>query len=272
MYTKDTVLHCKRAMIGWEIEERPNIIGKIPVILFEQEKEYAGVEPMINRREYMTSRTADVNGRFSDPALVANAEVINNLPEKGEDSKYFKIKNPGSTNPLYCLTWDSAAESKKVEADDLEYQILSKSFTPKIDLETLKGLNSISGRALRQVMLLAFIKADKRKETHDGYAKRIGNLIKAIIGNVLDISLKDECEKMRLKHEFQEPFAEDITALLDDLMKSHNSGGMSLKTYVEKNPYIQDPEEELKRLEEEAVKKQEEYKERMKVNVFETAE
>ena len=46
------------------------------MILFEQEAECAGVEPMINRKEWTISRTADVNDRFSDPALVADASIV----------------------------------------------------------------------------------------------------------------------------------------------------------------------------------------------------
>ena len=56
---------------------------------FEQEPECAGVEPMMHRKEMMVSRRADVNDRFSDPALVADADIVNSLPEKGEDSKFF---------------------------------------------------------------------------------------------------------------------------------------------------------------------------------------
>lgn len=39
-------------------------------------------------------------------------------------------------------------------------------------------------------MLLAVIKAEKRKETHDNYMNRTGNLLRAILGNVWTTSTK----------------------------------------------------------------------------------
>lgn len=69
IYTKKILYHCKRSTMGWDVEEEVNITGKLPLILFEQEPECAGVEPMINRKEWTISRTADVNDRFSDPHL-----------------------------------------------------------------------------------------------------------------------------------------------------------------------------------------------------------
>ncbi|MDR2764333.1 MAG: phage portal protein, partial [Tannerella sp.] len=198
IYTKERIYLCKRVHFGWDVEEQPNPAGKIPVILFEQETEFAGVEAMIERREWMASRLSDVNDSFSDPTLVVIGDNISSLPGQEEDRKAIHIK-PGENDSrvdVRYLTWDAASESRKLEGEYLDRQILGKSLTPDISQEQIKGLSNLSGKALKQLMILASIKAEMRKETHDEYASRIGSLVKAIIGNVLDVRMKAECETL----------------------------------------------------------------------------
>lgn len=275
IYTKSMFYHCKRNTMGWDVEEEVNIIGKLPLILFEQEPECAGVEPMINRKEWMVSQTADVNDRFSNPSLVADASIVNSLPEQGETSKLFILKpsGDGSRKPeIKYLTWDNAPESKKQESDELDEKILRFSFTPKIDFDATKGLSQISAKALKQLMLLADIKASKHKEKYDEYADRIASLVTTIIGNVLDISLKDECSRMVIEHEFQEPFGEDVEATINNLVKMYNAGGLSHETLIEKNPLIEDSEAEKARIAKEHEADLQEEKERNRLDVFNSAE
>lgn len=275
IYTSQVIYHCKRRSFGWEKEEEINLTGKIPAILFEQEPECAGVEPMMHRKEMMVSRRADVNDRFSDPALVADSDIMNSLPEKGEDSKLFILKPSadGTKKPeMKYLTWDNAPESQKLEGEELDEKIHRFSFTPKLDLETIKGLSNVSAKALRQLMILAVIKADKHKEKHDEYADRIASLSKAIIGNVLDISLKAEMEALTVNHEFQEPFGEDIEALITNMTKMYNAGGMSQETLIEMNPLIKDAQAEKDRIKKEHEASIAEEKERNKMDTFGVAE
>lgn len=275
IYTSKIIYNCKRRSFGWEREEEINRAGKIPVILFEQEAECAEVEPMIKRKEWMVSRRADVNDRFSDPALVADSEIINSLPEKGEDSKLFILKPTadGTKKPeVRYLTWDNSPENQKQEGEELDEKIHRFSFTPKLDMETIKGLSNVSAKALRQLMILAVIKADKHKERHDEYANRIFKLSKAIISNVLDISLKAEFDALEVTHEFQEPFGEDIEALINNMVRMYNAGGMSQETLIEMNPLIKDNQAEKERIQREHETSLAEEKERNKMDTFGMAE
>ncbi|MCL6101220.1 MAG: phage portal protein [Bacteroidetes bacterium] len=253
IYTAGVIYRCTRANMGWEVIEEPNPIGKIPLILFNQPKEWDGVEHMIEREEYIGSRSADVNDYFSDPAVVATADILNNLPEKESESKVYILKEKGQIN---YLTWDSAPESKKLEIEWLEKHILSKSFTPNIDFDNMKGLTNVSGKALKQMMVLADIKAAKHKEIHDELLDRVSSLCKAVIGNVLNYGIKAQCDNLIIGHEFQEPFGEDIKDTIDNLAKSVNAGGMSTETFVELNPLVKDTAIELTRLDKEGAKKQ----------------
>lgn len=254
IFTPDVIYRCKQTMTGWEVTPEENLIGKIPVILFQQEKEWTGVEPLIEREEYIGSRTADTNDYFSDPMFLIHEDIIKNMPEKGDENKTLRIRgNNVDDVSKYAkyLTWDSAPDSKQKEVEWLQKHILSKTFTPNIDFDNMKGLSNVSGKALKQMMLLADIKACRHKESHDELLDRTSNLILAIIGNVLQVALKSECENTSIAHEFQEPFGEDIKEVIENIAKAKDAEMLSTEGAVELNPIIKDHNLEMKRLEKE---------------------
>lgn len=252
IFTPDVIYRCKRVLTGWEVVEEQNPIGKIPVILFQQDKEWKGVEPLIEREEYIGSRTADTNDYFSDPMFVVNADIIKNLPEKGDENKTLVSKGLDDVSKAaHYLTWDNAPESKQKEIEWLQKHILTKTFTPNIDFENMKGLSNVSGKALKQMMLLADIKASKHKEVHDELLDRTANLFISIIGNVLNIALKSECKNLVVAHEFQEPFGEDIKETIENIAKAKDADMLSTEGAIELNPLVKDKTQELKRIEKE---------------------
>ena len=249
VFTKKAIYHCAKKSIGWDVVEETNFVGKIPVIYFRQEKEWDGVEALIDREENIASGTADTNDYFADPISIMSAEIIKNMPEKREKGKMLVTNDKdGVDKAAKYLTWDSAPESKKQEMEWLQMNILQKSFTPNITTDSLKALSQLSAKALKTVMLLADIKASKRKESHDEMLDRTASLITAIIGNVLDVSLKPQCDSLIVGHEFQEPFGDDVADDLDNVIKAVDAGIMSTETGIELNPLIKDPHRESERL------------------------
>lgn len=256
IFTKDTIYHCAKRNIGWDVQEEANFIGKIPIILFQQDKEWKGVEHLIHREEAIASRTADTNDYFADPIAVMNAEIIKNMPEKKEAAKVLVTNDKeGVDKAAKYLTWDNAPQSKKDEIDWLQNQILQKTFTPNITTDTLKSVSQLSAKALRTVMMLADIKAAKHKERHDEMLDRTASLITAIIGNVLDISLRTECAKLEVGHEFQEPFGDDVADDLTNIIKAVDAGILSEEGGIELNPLVKDVAREKERLAAEAADK-----------------
>lgn len=249
IYTPDIIYRCTKKSLGWDVEKEINLIGKIPIILFQQEKEWKGVENLIHREEMIASRTADTNDYFADPIAIMAADIIKNMPDKKEEAKTLITNNgEGVDKAMKYVTWDNAPQSKKDELEWLQTQILSKSFTPNITLDTLKSISQLSAKALRTVMMLADIKAAKHKEVHDELLDRTASLITAIIGNVLDVSLAGECENLQVQHEFQEPFGEDISDDLDDIIKAVDAGILSTETGIERNPLVKDVTRERERI------------------------
>lgn len=257
IYTPKTIYKCVRGNLGWSVEEEENLIGKIPIILFQQKKEWAGVEPLIHREEYIASRSADTNDYFADPIAIMDAEVIKNMPEKKDANKLLITKGQdGVDKAAKYLTWDNAPQSKKDEIEWLQDQIYSKTFTPKISLDSMKSISQLSAKALRTVMLLADIKASKHKEIHDELLDRTASLITAIIGNVLDVSLKSQCTNLQIGHEFQEPFGEDVTESITNIVKLYDSELLSQEGAVELNPLVKEHEKEMQRINREKKERQ----------------
>lgn len=257
IFTPNVIYHCKKQSLGWEVVEEQNFIGKIPVIYFRQEKEWDGVEALIHREESIASRTADTNDYFADPIAIMAQDIIKNMPEKKEAAKLLVTNDKdGVDKAAKYLTWDNAPQSKKDELEWLQTQILQKTFTPNITTDALKSVSQLSAKALRTVMMLADIKAAKRKEVYDEMLDRTASLIMAIIGNVLDVSLHAQCENLKVGHEFQEPFGEDIADDLNNIIRAVDAGILSTETSIELNPLIKDSRREMERLAEEHEEKQ----------------
>ena len=121
-------------------------------------------------------------------------------------------------------------------------------------------------------MLLAIIKADKRKETHDGYMNRVSNLSLAILGNVMDYPNKAKYEALKVGHEFQEPFGEDVSELLADISKQYNDGALSQQTYVEMSYLVKNAKLEMERIKQEQAEAMEKQMALNKMDVFGEAE
>lgn len=266
IYTADTIYLCKRGNIGWEVEIRENPVGKIPVLLFEQQPEHSDVQPLIEKVENSESVEADVIDRFANPTMVATAEILNSLPKQEDEAKLLVLKNGGNVS---YLTWNEASESKRNQFERLDKHILSKSFTPNIDFDNMKSLGNLSAKAIRKVMLLAVIKAEKHKESHDGYMNRHASLMKAIMGNVLDYAHRAEHEALLLGHEFQEPFGDDVSETLADISKQYNDGAMSRETYVELSYLIKDARAEIDRIKAEQQENLEQQMALQRMDVFE---
>lgn len=245
IYTKDTIYFCSTEKSGtWQVDKKDNRVGKIPVIVFQQEVEWEGVQTLIDRIEDAYTKNADTNDNFGDPALVATSDIVNTLPKQEEESRLYVLKNGGD---IRYLERSNTNEARQKEIDALDEQIMNKSFTPNLTLEQLRGLANASGETLRQVMLLAEIKADKRKESHDGYLSRISSLMKAIMGRVLDVR-SGGYDDIVVTHEFQEPFGSDVASVLNDAIKMYGAGAMSLQTLLEQSYLVPNADKEMERI------------------------
>ena len=131
---------------------------------------------------------------------------------------------------------------------------------PDIDWSQFKGMSQMSGKALKQMMLLADIKATKHKENYDELLDRTASLVISIMANVLYIAKSEyKLDELECDHDYQEPFGEDIAETIKNINESIDGGTMSEESGIEQNPLIKDKELEKQRIQkqkEEAAKQQ----------------
>ena len=263
IYTPYVIYRCKKVSLGWDVNIEKNIMGIIPVVLYEQEKEWKGTETITERIEYIVSTTADINDYFASPAVVADKKTVDNMPEKEAVGKLFIAENPDTVK---YLTWDSMPESKKQEYLTLKELLFSMTSTPDISFDNVKGLGSLpSGRAFEFFFMDALFKAKNRQDDWAVYIDRDYKIVASIIGNVTNIALRQQSRKLRVNKEFQEPMPEDVSNQLNDLRTAVDAGFMSTESAIEINPLIKDHKREKVRVKAET-------EERSKRNVFEVAE
>lgn len=281
IYFPDVIYRCYRGAVGWVVDEIPNLIGKIPVIYYEQLTEWYGTEAAIERVEELGCRVSDTNDYVSDPTLVistkeatpevkinnseankgsqtTNSSIINGLP--APDTK--QQSNPGKVLFLQgaearYLSVDTAVDLKKNERADLEKNIMLMSMTPSFAPEDLLKGGALTGRALKRIMALGYMKRSQNMEIYDIAISREINLAKAIIGNVLDISMKDEMDRLEVSYEYGEPFQDDISEKIQDIVTLKDADLMSTQTALSQIDYIKDAASEYARIRKEKEEQQE---------------
>lgn len=281
IYFPDVIYRCHRSTVGWVVDEYTNLIGKIPVIYYEQQTEWYGTGAAIERVEELGCRVSDTNDYVSDPTLVIstkettpdirinntetnkssqinNSPVITGLPEPDTNQQ----SNPGKVIYLQgaearYLSVDTAVDLKKNERSDLEKNIMLMSMTPSFAPEDLLKGGALTGRALKRIMALGYMKRSQNMEIYDIAISREINLAKAIIGNVLDISMKDEMDRLEVSYEYGEPFQDDISEKIQDIVNLKDADLMSTQTALSQIDYVKDAASEYARIRKEKEEQQE---------------
>lgn len=257
VYTADfTYKYANRGK--WALDETapaggkiPNLAKKIPVIYYTQPApEWADVQGMIDRIEKILSNHSDMNDYFGEPILAIFGELIQAIG-KGESGKILQLSEESKAS---FLALDSPPESIKMEVENLEKFIYAMSQTPNIAFSEMKSLGDLSGVALELMFLDAHLAVLSKEETFGiGIQRRI-NLLKAFIGNVLDISLAKVMASVRIKPVFTPYMPSNTKELVELISQSAFNEILSRRTAVEKFEdigFISDATQEMKRIEEE---------------------
>lgn len=243
--TDGVIYRCRKRNLSWEIEQFKNPTGKINVIYYSQRKAWEGVEKRIEREEELDSKVGDTNNYFADPIAKATADVINSLA--GPDTTGKLIQLTGTNSSFEYVNPPQSSATRDGEKVDLEKSILFDTFTPNLDFDYMKGLGSLSGVAVRNAMILGFIKADNYKETYEELVTREKNLILAIL-TFLHPEKKKAFEELKIAFNFSSPFDDDKQQLWDSVCRLRQANVISLETAVEMLSLTDAPEEEVERI------------------------
>lgn len=239
--------YCKKAVIGWEVDMYPNPTGKINVIYFRQPKAWDGAEKRIEREEMLDSKTADTNNYFGDPMAAATADVIDSLADPDKPGKLIQLT--GSNSRFEYINPPQAPEIRRAEKEELKQSILFDTFTPDFDFEKMRGMGTLSGVAIRNAMVLGYIKRDNRKEVYLELMGRFRNLALSIL-KYMHPDKAEALDKLEIDFEFAEPFGDDEQSKWATIAQMYSAGVISLEEAVEQLAICDHPDAEVKRIRE----------------------
>jgi len=248
IYTEATTYKAVKNVASWDVITETNMIGKIPVMYYYQPKpEWADVQTLVERFELTLSNHSDTNDYFCSPMVKVNGE-IEGFASKGESGKVIKLKD-GATAEY--MSWDQSPKSMELEFNNLRSLIYDMTDTPDISIETMKGLGTFSGIALKMLFLAPHLKAADKEETFGKTIQRRINFIKAAMATI-NISL-EKATAMEISPKF-EYFLPKNEGEMVDMLVSATGGGkaiMSTETAVSLNPLVNNAEQEMQRIEDE---------------------
>lgn len=239
VYTADFTYKYANRDNGWALDNLalnsgkiPNPAKKIQIVYYRQDKpEWANVQKMIERLEKLLSNHGDMNDYFGEPILAIFGQLIQAI-NKGDSGKILQLSENAKAS---FLALDSPPESIKMEIENLEKFIYGLSQTPNISFSEMKAMGKdISGYAIELLFLDAHLAAIAKEEIFGiGIQRRI-NLIKAYIGNVLDVSLAEASKSVRIKPVFTPYMPKNLKELVGMLDEAVMNEILSKQTATEK--------------------------------------
>lgn len=245
IYLADEIIFIDNADGNFNMETKKNLLGKIPVVYYSQEySEWHDVQPLIERYEMINSKRADTNDYTADPILLLRGDAKSSLPGRDEVGKVIRLV--GADAEASYLAPQMAVDMIKDERQTLENQIHYFTDTPFMNDEQMRSLGQDSGKALLMRFFPATLKAMSKQEMYSEMIDRENNIILAFMSKILNVK---GVEDMEIAMEFGNPLPDNLEELITIL--SQSTGGkpiMSQETAVMNNPLVDDPKEEMAKL------------------------
>ncbi|MGA6117443.1 phage portal protein [Sphingobacterium anhuiense] len=214
--TKTVIYKFKKIDGKWEVETKPNIAGKLSMVLFTQDYwDSYDVDPLIERREVLTSGKAKNNDAMGNPLLCLTGE-IKNLPEVKKAVKVVEMEENAKAEYLYPKM---SVDLIKEEREDLKELINYFTDTPDFSMDSMKTIGTTSGKAIELMFFPAILKSIRNRITIEELFDRMMEVIKNLLVKVNqnDTTLKTQMASLKIKFEFTSPLPENEADLIDML-------------------------------------------------------
>lgn len=250
-YTEEFIHMWTKGDKGFEYLDgfpKKNVLGKIPIVYASQPLvEWADVQNLIDRLEKLLSNFADTNDYHASPKIFVKGE-IKGFAKKGESGAIIQGDENSSAN---YLSWENAPESVKLEISTLLNLIYTITQTPDISFESVKGLGTISGVALKLLFMDAHLKVMDHMEVFDDFLQRRLNVVKAFIGK-FNTQLEKEAESLIIESIVTPYMVIDEAAELK-IWSDANGGNaiMSQKASFMRSKLTSDPEADFEQYQKE---------------------
>lgn len=243
--TAELLVYARKGPLGYEVKTYPNPTGKINCIYYSQPKAWDGVEPRLDREEMLDSKTGDTNNYFSDPIAAATADVIDSLTDPQKPGQLIQLT--GVNSKFEYINPPQSSETRAAEKLDLNDSVLFDTFTPDFSFDKIKGMGTLSGEAIKNAMILGYIKRDNRIEIYGELVDREKNVSIGIL-KYLHPDMEKELDDLEVTFEFAEPFAADKQGAWSAIAKLYDAGLCSLELAIPMLALTDAPEEEIKRI------------------------
>lgn len=243
--TSDVTYETEKDSISWSVRKYPNPTKKINLVYYNQTKAWNGVEPRIKREEELDSKIGDTNNYFADPIAKATADVIESMYDQNTPAKLLQMSGPNSS--FEYVNPPQSSELRKSEKEDLADSILFDSFTPDFSFEKMKGIGTITGKAIKNSLIIGYIKRDNLKEIYGELVDREKNVIIGVL-KFLYPTMASKLDGLKVSFEFSEPFEEDEQANWNALANLYTAGLVSLDEAVHQLGICDTPDAEIRRI------------------------
>ena len=243
--TPDFLFFARKSAIGWEVDTYQNPTGKINIIYARQPKAWDGAEQRLKREEMLDSKVADTNNYFADPIATATADVIQGMLDPEKPGKLIQLT--GTQSRFEYVNPPQNSVTRQDEKNDLNDSILFDTFTPDFSFDKIKGMGTLSGDAIKNAMILGFIKRDNRKEIYEELVDREKNIVIAILKYMYP-NMAAALDSLVIEFVFSEPFAQDKQKNWQAISQLYQTGLVSLESAVEMLALTDAPEEEIARI------------------------
>ena len=250
-YTDEKLYKFKKEESGWTvIEEKPNVIGKIPIVYARQEEvEWYRAQNLIESDEELRSNFSDTNKYHSSPTILAKGKV-EGFGKKGEAGKL--IQMDVNADAKY-LEWSNASESVKTEHSMNREDIFALTQTPDISFNNVKSLGNLGVAAQKMLFMDAHLKVMDKEEILGEYLQRRINLILAFLAN-MNTTWKGNVENVIITPEITPYIMGDHKETVSNVTSAVSAGIMSRKTGIEQLGIVADSEAELQQIQDEELK------------------
>lgn len=229
--TKDRIYKWKQNGSEWdEISNIENVIKKINVIYLEREESiYGEASHLVDEIEWTLSRNSDIIAYNAAPLIKVKGQ-LEGVEDKGQERRVWVVSADGDVS---YVSWEQSIEAIKYQIEELLMLYFLQLQLPNLSFENIKGLSTMSGEAIKNLLTDAHLKVGDEKGILNKFLDREFNVIKAFVGT-MNTAWAQHLDKIDCEHEIQPFIMNDEMAEIDRLLKANGQKAlMSQKESIE---------------------------------------
>lgn len=230
-------------------EVKPNVIGKIPVVLYQQDNsEWEDVQHLIEIAEEQRSNFSESNKKFGEPILMIAGRVEGKTATNNTGGKVFEVKDGGN---VQFVVPPNANENFNKEMTMNRRDIHELTDTPDLSDEFYAGKgNMLSGVGRKLAWLPAHLKVKDNEAIFIPALQRRINIILAFLYKMY-IPFEKELKDIDITPIITPFDIDDDTEMIRTLMEANGGKPLISQRDSMQRFGITDPEAQLKQIKDE---------------------